>query len=197
VTVQGVAARPVGASEFGVGYKFYVANNNFEGNSRTDLRDGKAWGARGQLRFPTGRVLRRFDVAADIYRGQVGLTTKALAEDNVFGFETQLESSSFLFQAEWSRGKSLQQTRTGYYLQPALRIDEDWIAFYRVEQLESPRIRAAERRHLVGVNYKPYPQIALKGELYRSQPLERDFIRSEGEDRKPFNGFATAAVFFF
>jgi hypothetical protein len=197
VMVQGVAARPVGTSEFGVGYKFYVANNNFEGNSRTDLRDGKAWGARGQLRFPTGRVLRRFDVAADIYRGQVGLTTKALAEDNVFGFETQLESSSFLFQAEWSRGKSLQQTRTGYYLQPALRIDEDWITFYRVEQLESPRIRAAERRHLFGVNYKPYPQIALKGELYRSQPLERDFIHSEGEGRKPFNGFATAAVFFF
>ena len=35
VMVQGSAARPVGTSEFGVGYKFYVANNNFEGNSRT------------------------------------------------------------------------------------------------------------------------------------------------------------------
>ncbi|MBC8106784.1 MAG: hypothetical protein H7Z14_09360, partial [Anaerolineae bacterium] len=30
VTVQGSTARPVGTSEFGVGYKFYVANNNFE-----------------------------------------------------------------------------------------------------------------------------------------------------------------------
>ena len=36
VTVQGSAAKPVGTSELGVGYKFYVANNNFEGNSRTD-----------------------------------------------------------------------------------------------------------------------------------------------------------------
>ena len=73
VMVQGSAARPVGTSEFGVGYKFYVANNNFEGNSRADLRDGKSWGARGQVRFPTGGALRRFDVAADIYRGHVGL----------------------------------------------------------------------------------------------------------------------------
>ena len=73
VTVQGSTATPVGTSEFGVGYKFYVANNNFEGNSRTDLRDGKSWGARGQVRFPTGGALRRFDVAADIYRGNVGL----------------------------------------------------------------------------------------------------------------------------
>ena len=196
VMVQGTAAKPAGTSEFGVGYKFYVANNNFEGNSRADLRDGKAWGARGQVRLPTGGALRRLDVAADVYRGHVGLTTHELAEDNVWGFESQLEVSSFLFQTEWARGKSLGQTRTGYYLQPAARIDEDWIAFYRLEQLESPRIQAAERRHIGGVNYRPYPQIAFKVELFRSQPLEREFIHTE-EERKPFNGLAAAAVFFF
>jgi hypothetical protein len=199
VTVQGSAARPVGTSEFGVGYKFYVANNNFEGNSRTDRRDGKSWGARGQLRFPTGGALRRFDVAADVYRGHVGLTDEGLAEDNVVGFETQLEVSRFLLQTEWARGKSLEMTRTGYYVQPALRLHENWITFYRAEQLDSPRIRRAERRHIAGLNYRPYPQIALKGEFYRSQPLEREFIHEEGDEHehKPFNGFATAAVFFF
>jgi len=198
VTVQGSAAKPVGTSELGVGYKFYVANNNFEGNSRTDLQDGKSWGARGQVRFPTAGALRRFDVALDMYRGNVGLANGELAEDNVVGFETQLEVSQFLFQSEWARGKSLEQTRTGYYLQPAYRIDEDWITFYRLEQLESPRIHRAERRHLAGVNFRPYPQIAFKGELYRSQPLERDFLHSEGdEESKPFNGLALAAVFFF
>jgi hypothetical protein len=196
VMVQGATATPVGTSEFGLGYKFYVANNNFEGNSRTDLRDGKAWGARGQLRFPTGGALRRFDVAADVYRGHVGLTTNALTDDNVFGFESQIEISRFLFQTEWARGKSLNQTRTGYYVQPALRLHDDWITFYRAEQLESPRIRSAERRHILGLNYRPYPQIALKGEFYRSQPLEREFIHAD-EERQPFNGFATAAVFFF
>ena len=198
VTLQGSAARPVGTSEFGVGYKFYVANNNFEGNSRTDRRDGKSWGARGQLRFPTGGVLRRFDVAADVYRGHIGLENKELAEDNVIGFESQLEISRFLLQTEWARGKSLEMTRTGYYVQPALRLHEDWITFYRAEQLDSARIRRAERRHIAGLNYRPYPQIALKGEFYRSQPLEREFNHSdEDEERKPFNGFATAAVFFF
>ncbi len=198
VMVQGSAARAVGASEFGAGYKFYVANNNFEGNSRADLRDGKSWGARGQLRFPARGALRRLDVAADVYRGHVGLTNDALAEDNVFGWEAQLQVSDFLLQTEWARGKSLEQTRTGFYLQPAWRVDEDWITFYRVEQLESPRIRRAERRHIGGVNFRPYPQIALKGELYRSQVLERDFLHAEeGGDAKPFNGFAAAAVFFF
>ena len=96
VTVQGSAARPVGTSEFGVGYKFYVANNNFEGNSRTDRRDGKSWGARGQVRFPTAGALRRFDVAVDIYRGHVGLSNNELAEDNVVGFETQIEYGQVL-----------------------------------------------------------------------------------------------------
>ena len=178
VMVQGSAARPVGTSELGVGYKFYVANNNFEGNSRATCATARRGARAASCDFPTGGALRRFDVAADIYRGHVGLTTNELAEDNVFGFESQLELSSFLFQAEWARGKSLEQTRTGYYLQPALRIDEDWIAFYRLEQLESPRIRRAERRHIGGLNYRPYPQIAFKGELYRSQPLEREFIHS-------------------
>jgi hypothetical protein len=196
VMVQGSASQPVGASELGVGYKFYVANNDFEGNNRRDLRDGKAWGARGQLRFPTGGALRKLDVAADVYRGHVGLTPNVLVEDDVYGFEGQLELASFLFQAEWARGKSLEHTRTGFYLQPALRIDEDWTVFYRLEQLDSPRIRRAERRQLGGVNYRPYPQIALKAELYRSHPLNREVIHSEA-GRKPFNGLATAAVFFF
>jgi hypothetical protein len=196
VTLQGSGGKPVGASELAVGYQFYVANNNFEGNSQKDLRDGKAWGARGQVRFPTNGVLRKLDVAADVYRGHVGLTTHELTEDNVYGFEAQLEAASFLLQTEWARGKSQGQTRTGYYVQPAYRIDEDWVAFYRVEQLESPRIHTAERRHLGGVNYRPYPQIAFKGELYRSEPLEREFVHSE-EEAKPFNGIALAAVFFF
>ena len=195
VTVQGSAANPVGSSELGVGYKFYVANNNFEGNSRTDRRDGKSWGARGQVRFPTSGMLRKFDVAVDVYRGHVGLANKELADDNVVGFETQLEISNFLLQTEWARGKSLEMTRTGYYLQPAFRLNEDWITFYRAEQLDSPRIRRAERRHIAGLNYRPYPQIALKGEFYRSQHLEREF--EEGGEHKSFNGFATAAVFFF
>jgi hypothetical protein len=199
VTVQGSAARPAGQSEFGVGYKFYVANNNFEGNSRTDLQDGKSWGARGQVHLPTGGALRRFDAAFDVYRGHIGLADNTLTEDNVIGFETQLEVSQFLLQTEWARGKSLDQTRTGYYVQPAYRIDEDWITFYRLEQLESPRIQRAERRHLAGINYRPYPQIAFKGELFRSLPLERDFIHAEegAEESKPFNGIALAAVFFF
>ena len=73
---------------------------------------------------------------------------------------------------------------------------ENWTTFYRIEQLDSPRIQRAERRHLAGLNFRPYAQIAVKAEYYRGVPLERSFISSE-EARTPFNGFAAAAVFFF
>ena len=194
--VRGQLTRPVGNSEFGVGYSLYAANNNFEGNSQADLRNGKAWGGRVQVRFPAVGVLRRFDVAADVYRGETGTTAEELHEDNVTGFEGQLELSRFQLNGEYARGESDGMTRTGYYVQPALQLHPDWVSFYRLEQLESPRTQQAERRHLFGLNYRPFAQIALKAEYYRSIPLIRSFMRSE-EERKRFNGFATAAVFFF
>ena len=135
-------------------------------------------------------------MAADLYRGRIALVTQELVEDHVVGFDSQIEIDRFLLNTEYARGRTLERTRFGYYVQPAVRLHEDWIGFYRLERLESPRIHRAEERHLAGLNYRPFPQIALKGEFYRSRPLDRSFTESEGE-QKPFNGFATAAVFFF
>jgi len=196
VMVRGQVTRPVGNSEFGVGYSLYAANNNFEGNSQADLRDGKAWGGRVQVKFPTGGALRRLDVAGDIYRGMTGEVGEELAEDKVAGFEGQLELSRLLFSGEYARGESAGLTRSGYYMQPAIQLHPDWVTFYRVEELVSPRLQQAERRHLAGVNYRPFAQIALKAEYFRSIPLSKSFISAEAE-RKRANGFATAAVFFF
>jgi hypothetical protein len=194
--VRGQVTRPVGNSELGVGYSFYAANNNFEGNSQADLRNGKAWGGRVQVRLPTSDLVRKLDVAADIYRGERGESAEEFHEDNVIGFEGQLEVSRLLFNGEYARGESEGLIRTGYYLQPAVQLHPDWLSFYRLEQLVSPRLLQAERRHLLGVNYRPFAQIALKAEYYRSIPLIRSFIEAE-EERKRFNGFAAAAVFFF
>ncbi len=196
VMVRGQASRPVGNSEFGVGYSLYAANNNFEGNSQSDLRSGKAWGGRVQVKFPTSGIFRRFDVAGDVYRGETGVAGEELEDDNVAGFESQIEISRLQLNGEYARGESAGMTRTGFYLQPAVQLHPDWLGFYRLEQLESPRLQQAERRHLAGVNYRPFAQIALKAEYYRSIPLSRSFVSDEHE-RKRFNGFATAAVFFF
>ncbi len=194
--VRGQVSRPVGNSEFGVGYSLYAANNNFEGNSQADLKNGKAWGGRVQLRFPAAGILRRFDVAGDVYRGESGTSIEEFHDDNVTGFEAQLEISRLQLNGEFARGESDGVTRKGYYFQPAVQLHPDWVSFYRMEALESPRTQQAEQRHLFGVNYRPFAQIALKAEYYRSIPLTRSFMRSE-EERKRFNGFATAAVFFF
>ncbi len=184
-------------SETGVNYKFYVANNNFEGNSRTDLRDGKAWGGRAQLKLLTGNLVKKADIAVDFYKGRVGLLNNELVEDHVTGWESQFEISRFLFQHEYARGTSQGLKRTGYYVQPAVRITDDWLAFYRVEELVSPRIFAAERRYLLGVNYRPLPQIAFKAEWYKSMTLDRPFLEASDEEHKPIRGIATSAVFFF
>lgn len=194
--VHGSAARPAGESELGVAYKVYLSNNQFEGNSQTDLRDAKSWGGRVQVRLPTAGRLKRFDVAGDIYRGRIALVTQELVDDHVYGVESQIEVDRFQVQAEYARGRTLGETRYGYYVQPAVRFHDDWMTFYRVEQLDSPRIRRAERRHLAGVNFRPFPQIAVKAEYYRALPQVRSFISSE-EARQPYNGFAAAAVFFF
>lgn len=196
VMVRGQVTRPVGTSEFGLGYSVYTSNNNFENNSLSDLREGKAWGARVQVRFPTSGLLRRLDVAADMYRGHTAFEALELREDNVNGFEGQLEFGRLLLNSEYARGESEGVRRTGYYVQPAVQLHRDWVGFYRVEGLESPRLQRAERRHLAGLNYRPFAQVAVKGEWYRSIPLDRSFIVSE-EERRPFNGFAAAAVFFF
>lgn len=197
VMVRGQVTRPVGASEFGIGYSVYTSNNNFEGNSLSDLREGKAWGARVQVRFPTGGMLKRLDVAADLYRGHSAFGEGAeLQEDNVNGVEGQLELGRLFMNGEYARGDSEGVKRTGYYFQPAVQLHRDWIGFYRLEDLESPRLQRAERRHLAGLNYRPFAQVAVKGEWYRSIPLNRSFIVTE-EERRSFNGFAAAAVFFF
>ena len=88
-----------------------------------------------------------------------GLTTSELAEDNVFGFEGSARAvDAFSFRRKWARGTSLQQTRSGFLPAAGVpRIDEDWIAFYRAEQLSSPRIRARRAApHPAGLNYRPY-----------------------------------------
>lgn len=196
VMVHGTAARAVGTSEFEVGYKVYVANNSFEGNARADLSDKKSWGARGQIRIPVSGGFRRVDFAADLYRGRVALTDKQLVDDNVFGLDSQIEVDRLFLNAEYARGQSQGVTRFGYYVQPAIRLSDDWLGYYRNERIDSERVHRFETRHLGGINYRPFPQIALKLEFYRSIPKEE----SEGkprEEHKPFNGVATGAVFFF
>ncbi len=72
VMVRGQVTRPVGSSEFGVGYSLYAANNNFEGNSQADLQNGKAWGGRVQVRFPVGGHLPSPRCGGRHLSGQVG-----------------------------------------------------------------------------------------------------------------------------
>jgi hypothetical protein len=195
--VHGAVARPAGESELSLGYKAYVANNHGEA-AQTDLQDRKAWGGRVELHLPASGRLRVLNVAADYYSGGAALEegSTELFDNDVWGLEGQIDVDRFVLNAEYARGRWLGLTRFGYYVQPAVRLQDQWVAFYRIEGLESQRVQRAEQRHLLGINFRPVSQIAVKVEYYRSIALERAFILSE-EGRKSFNGLAAAAAFFF
>jgi len=198
VMVHGSAATPVGASEFNVGYRAYVANNQVVGLNRQDRSDRKAFGGRLQFQFPVSGPWKRLDVAVDAYKGRFEGEEEHLVTDTVWGLEEQIEVGPFQLYSEYARGNSLGVTRHGYYVQPAVRLHERWVGFYRLERLDSEQIDRNELRHQGGINFRPYPQIAVKFEYYRSLPRERGGVHfGESEEKKPFNGIAAAAVFFF
>jgi hypothetical protein len=197
VMASGMVAKPMGSSELGFGYKAYLSNNESEQLLRGDVSNDKSWGGRLELHLPINGRLKLLNVAADLYQGRSALTgTTDLVHNSVWGVEEQLELDRFMLNTEYARGHWLGRSRFGYYLQPAFRVSDEWIGFYRLEGLESARVQEAERRHLLGINYRPRSQVALKLEYYRSVPLSRSFIFVE-QERKPFSGIASAAAFFF
>lgn len=197
VMVSGLVARPAGDSELGVGYKFYVSNTESEQAFKGDVMDAKSWGGRLELHLPARGALRVLNVAGDYYNGATVLEGGSETVDNeVWGVEAQLELTRLLVNTEYARGRWLGNTRFGYYVQPALRLSDQWLAFYRIEGLESPRVQIAERRHLVGINFRPLPQVAVKAEYYRAAPLDRSFLTNP-RAADAFNGLAAALALFF
>ena len=57
---HGTVARPMGASEIGIGYKVYVANNQFEGNSQCGLDGREVVGRPAAVAVPDGRIVQAF-----------------------------------------------------------------------------------------------------------------------------------------
>ncbi len=197
--MYGSASVPVGASEVAVGYKVYVGNNQVPDFGRQDQTDGKAVGAKLQFQFPAAGRLKKFDVAADVYRGKLANEEATLASDTVWGLDTQIEVDRFLLFGEYARGSSLGTERYGYYLQPGIRLTPQWVAFYRNEGVDDPRpIRGGTigTRNVTGINFRPVPQISLKVEYYRTLPRLR-ILSSSDQRNQPTNGFATSLVFFF
>lgn len=198
-TIYGSASRPVGGSEFGVGYNLYVANNQVPDDGRRDQLDEKALGGKLQFQFPVAGRLKKLDVAADVYRGRLTNARVTQASDTIWGLDTQIEIDRFYFLGEYARGDSLGVTRFGYYLQPAVRLGSELIAFYRNERVDDPQpVRGGTIgiRHLTGVNFRPVPPVSLKLEYFRTLPRLRAFSPSDPRN-KPSNGVATSAVFFF
>lgn len=197
--LYGSTSTPVGTSELGVGYKVYVANNQVPDAGRRDQLDSKAVGARLQFELPKRGRLRKFDVATDMYRGKLSNTQVKQTSDTIWGFDTQIEVDRLLVFGEYARGNSRGRQRYGYYFQPAVRLQDEWVAFYRVERVDDPEPVLGGTigiRHLAGANFRPLPEIAVKAEYFRTLPRLRAFPSTDPRNR-PSNGFAASAVVFF
>ena len=161
--------------------------------ARPTCSDGKSWGARGQVRLPTGGALRRFDVAADIYRGHIGLGRQHARGRQRHRLRNASSKCRSFSCRQNGRGanRSSRRARDTTCSRPSVSTKTGSRSI-ALEQLESPRIQRAERRHLAGMNYRPYPQIAFKGGVVPVAAAGARFIHAEegDEESKPFNGFA-------
>jgi len=58
-----------------------------------------------------------------------------------------------------------QRDRMAFYTQPAFRLTEKWIAFYRFDYLDPGQGLSRGYENVVGVNYLPVPTVRLRAEL--------------------------------
>ena len=94
VMVQGQVAKPVGSSEFGVGYKFYVANNDFEGNSQSRYAGRQGLGRSIAGAVPDKRTPQTIRRGRRLYEGHVGILGQDVADDKVDRFRRPARSQS-------------------------------------------------------------------------------------------------------
>ncbi len=147
--------------------------------------DGKSWGARGQVRFPTKGAL------AALRRGGRYVSRHGRARRTRSSPKTTSSGSNRSSRSRSSscRPSGRAASRWGRRAPAITCSRRTGSTKTGSRSIASSSSRAREFSvpsggTWRGVNFRPYPQIAFKGELYRSQPLERDFIHAGGRRRQ-------------
>lgn len=86
---------------------------------------------------------------------------------DLFGVDLLLDRGRVLWKTElfWSFEHHA-ENRIGFYTQPAFRLSDRWIAFYRFDFLEPGQGLVTTTEHVLGLNYLPHPLIRIRGAVF-------------------------------
>ena len=149
--------------DFGVTYYGYVGNGESDFFTKHDDNEGKAVGGKLSFHLPTRGKLDMFDLGFSVYQESPSDEDRNLT----WGLEAQLRKGPWEVLTEFAM-RDAEEDRTGFYLQPSYRFDEQWAMFYRCDLLSIPH-SGETQEHYVGVNFRPIPDISLKLEYFYSR----------------------------
>lgn len=157
-------------NELGVTYQAYVANGVSEFSAKEDINENKAVGANLTFHLPTHGWVDTWDFGLNGY-----MESPPHAErTRTWGAETQIRKGPWEVLAEFAM-RNAEEDRTGAYLQPSYRFNEQWTAFYRYDLLNIAGT-GERQEHRLGVNYRPITPISLKLEyFYAREPRDDSF----------------------
>jgi hypothetical protein len=168
----------------GVDYRFYTGNGEGDGTNnpaQKDNNDHKALGGKIVLDIPNGEIFDKFQVGGHAYTDISVMSQRK----TVMGGEWIVEKYPFSLLAEYGKAFNEQDQAGitpaydafGYYIQPSIHVSSNTAFFYRYDLLntnsgllDSSANQADETRNIVGVNYRPIPEISIKGEYYTASP---------------------------
>jgi len=136
-------------------YNLYGAN--FVGNS-----DDFLFGGRIQYGFEKQGISLGVNAST-------GERSAAVSSDyNLFGVDLLIDKGRLLWKSEYFHSsEDFGGDRTGYYTQPAWRINPKWTAFYRYDFLDNGAELGDSVEHMLGINFTPLPNIRLRGTIAR------------------------------
>lgn len=86
---------------------------------------------------------------------------------NLIGVDLLIDKGALLWKNEWfytcEDGES---NRMGYYTQPAWRINDCWIVFYRFDYLRAGQELGSSWEHVLGVNFLPHCLVRMRLEYF-------------------------------
>lgn len=170
----------IGNSANNINYAVYLSNFTAEPEKHVS-------GAR--IAFDVGQV---FSVGTNYSHGN---RTSAERNYALRGLDCKFDYNEFLIKTEYYKTTEDEGDRKGYYFQPAFRLTDKWIAFYRYDFLDTGTTSSAgTKENVVGLNFMPSNNIRLRA-IYKRTKFDES--RDKTLDSASVNTFQFSGTFSF